>query len=227
MNTGADDQATDNAQAPEGEGPAESTATGAASTQQADPYEAKFAALTAQTERALKAAENAARFTHQRDTEIAQLRRENAQYRQSTQTYSDDSQTSAPPAQDPNLMARLHLMEFKQLHPDWRERLQEMQEVSSDAVFAERFGGDLSSRVTFEAAYEAAENRKLRAELAELRAVKEKTDQAKKAVKDQAFVSGQGAVPQQSVIDRAALDKMTPEEMEKKFGKDVLARGYF
>jgi hypothetical protein len=207
----------------------ETTAAGATSEQKADPYEARFAALQAQTERAQRAADGAARLVHQRDSELNRLRQENARYQNQTQDYGTDQQTSAPQQRgdNENLSARLHLMEFKQLHPDWRDRLSEMQEVSQDPLFTERFGGDLGSRVTFEAAYEAAENRKLRAEMVTLRAAQDKLDQAKKIRKDQAFVSGQGASPQSQAIDREALMKMTPEEMEKKFGKNVLARGYF
>lgn len=206
----------------------ETTATGAASATQADPYEARFAAIQKQAEQAQRAADGAARLVHQRDAELNRLRQENARYRQGSENYGTEGETTeARPQADPELRTRLQLLEFKQTHPDWRDRLTEMQEVASDSVFAERFGNDLGSRATFEAAYEVAENRKLRAENATLRAVKEKSDQAKQIRKDQAFVSGQGASVAPEAIDREALMKMTPEEMVKKFGRDALMRGIY
>lgn len=222
------EQPADNpATGPDGASDETTADTGAASTQTVDPYEARFAALEARNERALKAAEGAARLVHQRDQEIARYRQQESARRQnSSQGYGDEEQATEPQRQqayDP----RVSMIEFKLAHPDWQERLKDMQEVTQDSMFADRFGVDLNSRATFEAAYEVAENRKLRAELETHRAAQQKINQAKEARKNQAFVSGNGASQPQESIDRAALEKMTPEEMEKKFGKAVLSSGYF
>lgn len=223
------DQPADNS-TPEPDGSsAETTATGAASETKTDPYAERFAALESKADAAQRAADGAARLAHQRDSEIYRLRQENQRYRQGSEGYGEQETTREPqPQGDVDMLRnRMMLLELNQRHPGWEGQYDSLKTIADTPAFASRFGSDLSNPSTFEAAYEVAENRRLTTENATLKAAQEKLNQARETRKSQAFVSGQGATPQREAIDLRELEKMTPAEMEKKFGKSVLARGFF
>lgn len=210
----------DKAEAPSG-ATGETTATGAASTQD-DPKialeqaRAEAAAARAEAAAARTQAEGAARLAHKRDNEIAELRR-----RVSQDTGTEEAQA------DPNadIRARQDLIDFKLEHPDWQKVWPSMVEVARDPNFAMLHQHAPESRATLEAAYREVQNRALQKELETVRADKEKLNQAKEQASNQAFVSGQGASAGQVTISEKELAGMTAKQMEEKFGREVLLKG--